>query len=74
MGLFGMFKKKKPPEKQVYEIGQVGTNPNQKLVRKDDGKLFIQEKGFMGSMREVPIHDGKEKKDMKTGEIKKDEN
>jgi hypothetical protein len=71
MGLFQIFKKKEiPPKEKVYDLGQVGSNPNQKLVKKGN-KLFIQEKGFMGAMKEVPIHkDTEQETEEKTGEIK----
>lgn len=70
MGLFKMFNKKKSsPEPQVYDMGQVGTNPNQKLVKRGND-LFIQEKGFMGKIKEVPIH---KESDKKTMEVKNEE-
>lgn len=74
MGIFGIFKKKKEVKKEVYELGQVGSNPNQKLVRKENGNLFIQEKGFMGKMTEVPIKkEQTETTETTTGEIKNEE-
>jgi hypothetical protein len=55
MGLFSVFKpKKKEIKKQSYEVGQVGKNPNQKLIA-EGNNLFIEEKGLFGK-KKVPIN------------------
>jgi hypothetical protein len=55
--MFKIFQKKqeKPQQKDSFEMGHIGDDPNQKLMKDASGNMFVEQKEMFGKKR-IDIH------------------